>query len=185
MPFRQTSRQRRKSIADNLASTKTAAGDSYDTYVANKGAITDWIDSTQTATDELFARTDDNSKRYFRVLAKQAQSDEKADLDKQMKAWYRAVYEDAFRDFYEAVHEDAYSDLFDTYYDGVLADAFDSVSYSEASAEHSAFYRAYSDGTRDLYRSYSDAMSDEYCMYSDVSSAFYKKNYDLNDILGE
>lgn len=28
-----------KSIADNLASTKTAAGDSYDTYVANKGAI--------------------------------------------------------------------------------------------------------------------------------------------------
>ena len=60
-----------------------------------------------------------------------------------------------------------------------------SVSYSEASAEHSAFYRAYSDGTRDLYRSYSDAMSDEYRMYSDVSSAFYKKNYDLNDILGE
>ena len=81
-----------KSIADNLASTKTAAGDSYDTYVANKGAITDWIDSTQTATDELFARTDDNSKRYFHALAKQAQSDEKADLDKQMKAWYRAVY---------------------------------------------------------------------------------------------
>lgn len=172
-----------QTIANNLTAAKTAAGDSYESYVANKAAIANWYEATQQAADELFTRTEENSKQYFNALAEKGEDGGSRELNDGMKAWYRTVYEDAFKGFYQAVYEDDYKELYEAYYDGVLDAAYDSVNYSELSDEYSAFYRQYSDGLKDLYRSYSDAQSDNYRMYSDVSGEFYKGNYDLSKVL--
>ena len=172
-----------QAIANNLTAAKTASGDSYESYVANKVAIANWYEATQKAADELFARTEENSKQYFNALAAKGEDGGSRELNDGMKAWYRTVYEDAFKGFYQAVYEDDYKELYEAYYDGVLDAAYDSVNYSELSDEYSAFYRQYSDGLKDLYRSYSDAQSDNYRMYSDVSGEFYKGNYDLSKVL--
>ncbi len=172
-----------KTIADSLAATKTAAGNTYESYKGNKDSVANWYEATQKATDDLFARTEENSKRYFLALAEKGQAEDSRYLDDGMKAWYRTVYEDAFRGFYQEVYEDDFKELYETYYDGALKEAYGAVNYSELSDESSSFYRQYSDGMKNLYRSYSDAMSDNYRMYSDVSGEFYKKNYDLSNTL--
>ena len=174
-----------QAIADNLTAAKTAAGDTYESYTANKAAIANWYETTQKAADDLFARTEANSKQYFYALAAKGESADSRDLDDGMKAWYRTVYEDAFKSFYQAVYEDDFKELYEAYYDGVFDAAYDTVDYSELSDEYSAFYRQHSDSLKDLYRSYSDAQSDNYRMYSDVSGEFYKKNYDLSKVLSD
>lgn len=95
-----------QAIADNLAATKNALGDTYETYLANKTALSDWYETTQKAADDLFARTEANSKQYFNALAAQGETVDSRDINDGMKAWYRAVYEDAFKGFYQAVYED-------------------------------------------------------------------------------
>lgn len=174
-----------QAIADNLAATKNALGDTYETYLANKTALSDWYETTQKAADDLFARTEANSKQYFNALAAQGETVDSRDINDGMKAWYRAVYEDAFKGFYQAVYEDDFKELYEAYYDGVFDAAYGKVDYSELSDESSAFYRKHSDASKDLYRSYSDAQSDNYRMYSDVSGEFYKKNYDLSKVLAD
>lgn len=169
-------------IQASLDETKAKVGDTYEGYKQNKSAIDDWYEAAEKASDDLFVRTIENSRTYFRLLGKEAESMEYSEVSDAMQDFYRAVYEDAFSDYYRKVYEDCPSDLYETYYEGVIPDASGTVEYSDYSAELKDFYRNYSDAIKAFYRSYSDAMSDVYRDYSDASSAFYKKNFALEGV---
>ena len=171
-----------KSIEESLDETKSKVGNTYESYKANKSAIADWHKDAEDASNDLFDRTRENGRTYFKLLGQEASGMEWGDIKDALTDYYRAVYEDAMSDYYRAIYTDAPEDLYRTYYDGVLKDAYDSIEYSEYNDETTDFYRDYDDATTLLYRAYSDATSDIYRDYSDVYSAFYKENYSLDGI---
>lgn len=174
----------KEGILSEESKAKEAAGDSFDSYVAGKAAITDWYASTQDASGKLFERTNQNAVSYYKLVAAQGKSKDYSELKNEMTKFYRAVYEDEMTNFYRGIYQDAMSDMYDTYYAGVLQSSSGKVAYKTLSDECTEFYRAFSDAQSDLYRSYSDAQSDLYRDYSDVLSAFYNKEYDVDKTLG-
>ena len=170
-------------IVASLEDVKSKAGGSYADYAANKDMLTNWFADAQEKADGLYARTKENSKKYFTLLADQGSSLEYRDMDDAMKAYYRAVYDDAFKSMYRDVYTDAFKDVYRTFYEGVMKEAYDVLSYSEASDTQSDLYRAISDAQSDFYQAESDAQSDVYEMYSDVYSKLYNKEYDLSSVL--
>ena len=171
-------------ILDEESKAKEVAGDSFDSYVAGKSAITDWYDSTNSSAKELFDRTNENAVAYYKLVAAGSNGKDYSDLKKEMTDFYRAVYEDEMTGFYRDIYTDAMKDMYDTYYAGVLQSSSGKVAYKTLSDECTEFYRAYSDAQSDLYRTYSDAQSDLYRDYSDVLSAFYSGDYDVDKALG-
>lgn len=172
-------------IEAGLDDAKAKAGGSYADYTANRDALPSWIADTQSKTEALFARTNENAARYYTLLAKQAPSMEWRDVADGMQAFYRSVYDDALSGFYRSVYTDAYKSVYRTFYDSVMKDAYNAVPYSEASDAQSNMYREISDAQSDLYRTYSDAQSNIYRTYSDVYGELYDKNYDLTKVLGK
>lgn len=172
-------------IEAGLDDAKAKAGGSYADYTANRDALPSWIADTQSKTEALFARTNENAARYYTLLAKQAPSMEWRDVADGMQAFYRSVYDDALSGFYRSVYTDAYKSVYRTFYDSVMKDAYNAVPYSEASDAQSDMYREISDAQSDLYRTYSDAQSNIYRTYSDVYGELYDKNYDLTKVLGK
>lgn len=170
-------------IVASLEDVKSKAGGSYADYAANKDMLTNWFSDAQEKADGLYARTRENSKKYFTLLADQGSSLEYRDMDDAMKAYYRAVYDDAFKSMYRDVYTDAFKDVYRTFYEGVMKEAYDVLSYSEASDAQSDLYRAISDAQSDFYQAESDAQSGVYEMYSDVYSKLYNKEYDLSSVL--
>lgn len=162
---------------------KSKAGGSYADYSANKDLLANWFTNTQEKSSALFARTSDNAKKYYTLLAQQAPSMSSDDIDDAMKAFYRAVYDDAYKEMYRSAYTDAYKDVYRTFYSGVMKDAYDVKPYSEASDEQSDLYRTMSDAQSDFYQAMSDAQSDLYTMHSDVYGELYDKNYDLSKVL--
>lgn len=61
-------------IEAGLDDAKAKAGGSYADYTANRDALPSWIADTQSKTEALFARTNENAARYYTLLAKQAPS---------------------------------------------------------------------------------------------------------------
>lgn len=163
----------KEGILSEESKAKEAAGDSFDSYVAGKAAITDWYASTQDASEKLFERTNQNAVSYYKLVAAQGKSKDYGELKDEMTKFYRAVYEDEMTDFYRGIYQDAMSDIYDTYYSGVLQSSSGKVAYKTLSDECTEFYRAYSDAHSDMYRD-----------YSDVVSAFYNKEYDVDKTLG-
>lgn len=174
----------KEKILDEKAKAKSIAGDSYDSYVAGKTAITDWYDSTNSAAKELFDRTSKNAVAYYKSVAANANGKKYSDIKSEMTDFYRAVYEDEMKNFYRDIYTDAMKDVYDTYYSGVLQAASGTVAYKTLSDECTEFYRAYSDAQSVLYREYSDAQSVLYRDYSDVLSSFYNEEYDVDKALG-
>lgn len=170
--------------ASDLASTKEKVGSTYDSYVANKAAITDWYSQVEEDSKALFERTQKNAVEYYKLVASENGTKKNSELQDELKDFYQQVYEDAFKGWYRAVYEDGMKDLYSTYYDGVLKDAYNTVAYKELSQEYTDFYRDYSDAQSAMYRIYSDAMSVMYRDYQDVSSAFYSGEYDVSKTLG-
>ena len=174
----------KEKILDEESKAREVAGDSFDSYVASKSAITDWYDSTNSSAKELFDRTNENAVAYYKLVAAGSNGKDYSDLKKEMTDFYRAVYEDEMTGFYRDIYTDAMKDMYDTYYAGVLQSSSGKVAYKTLSDECTEFYRAYSDAQSDLYRTYSDAQSDLYRDYSDVLSAFYSGDYDVDKTLG-
>lgn len=171
-------------ILDEESKAKEAAGDSFDSYVAGKSAITDWYDSTNSSAKDLFDRTAENAVAYYKLVASNANGKNYSDLKDEMLDFYRAVYEDEMTGFYRDIYTDAMKDMYETYYSGVLQSSSGKVAYKTLSDECTEFYRAYSDAQSELYRAYSDAQSGLYRSYSDVLSAFYNGDYDVDEVLG-
>ena len=110
----------KEGILSEESKAKEAAGDSFDSYVAGKAAITDWYASTQDASEKLFERTNQNAVSYYKLVASQGKSKDYSELKNEMTKFYRAVYEDEMTDFYRGIYQDAMSDMYDAYYAGVL-----------------------------------------------------------------
>lgn len=174
----------KEGILGKEAEAKSTAGDSYESYIAGKDAITDWYASTKESSEQLMDRTEKNAVAYYKVVAAGANGKSYSDIKDEMMKFYRAIYEDEMKNIYRDIYQDAMKDMYDTYYGKVLPSASGKVEYKVLSDEYTEFYRAHSDAQSDQYRIYSDAQSDLYRDYSDVMSAFYNKDYDVDKTLG-
>ena len=70
----------KEGILSEESKAKEAAGDSFDSYVAGKAAITDWYASTQDASEKLFERTNQNAVNYYKLVASQGKSKDYSEL---------------------------------------------------------------------------------------------------------
>lgn len=115
----------KEGILSEESKAKEAAGDSFDSYVAGKAAITDWCASTQDASEKLFERTNQNAMSdmydtyYAGVLQSSSGKVAYKTLSDECTEFYRA-YSDAQSDLYRS-YSDAQSDLYRDYSDVLSA----------------------------------------------------------------
>lgn len=105
----------KEGILGKEAEAKSTAGDSYESYIAGKDAITDWYASTKESSEQLMDRTEKNAVAYYKVVAAGANGKSYSDIKDEMMKFYRAIYEDEMKNIYRDIYQDAMKDMYDTY----------------------------------------------------------------------
>ena len=156
-------------------------GDSFDSYSANKTAVTDFYAAAEARGNELYAALQACSIDYFKCIAANGLDDYDV-WDDAMGDFYDE-WDDTMGEYYDAWDE-AYGDVYDQC-DDLISDASDDLDYDEYSDVWSAMYDEYSDAWSNAYEAYSAAWSKTYGDYSAVWSGFYNDKTDVDSILAE
>ena len=172
-----------KYLTDELAATNTQIGSTYEEYVANKQLLSDWYALVQSESQLLFARTKENSIKYFKLIT--AESKEYDVLDDAMDEFYDEVYDGAMDEYYDNIYDDLMDDVYSIYYDGIVEEGYDEVPYEEWSEESTACYKEWSDNSSAVYKGWSESSSNIYKLWSAVISAFHQGEYDSEAVVKE
>lgn len=172
-----------KHLTDELGKTYTLVGDTFDSYVANKGALNDWYNLVNIESVELFDRTLEKARQYYKLAVNTVDLDSWKAIDKATDKLYDIVYDDAFDDYYDEIYDDAFDDLYDDYYDGIIDDAYDTVAYKVWLQARSDCYSTWLENHSTVYRTWLEYHSQFYREWLDIRSAFLKGNFDVDSIL--
>lgn len=167
-------------IKSKLAEAEGKLGTTYDSYVANKAALGEWLNFTNAESRRLYVKIGDNTVKYYQLLSQRAAADNHLDGEAIAEELYDDVYDGALDDYYDDIYDGLFADIYEKYYDGVLDDAPDSVSYSELSDIRSETYKMISDARSDFYSDLSDMRSDFYKLYSNVHGDLWNDKYDFS-----
>lgn len=170
-------------LLDEQAALLAQAGDSYDGYAANVDAVQAWYDLAVSESEALGARTIENARQYYRVLAATVDHEDYDALDDAMDDFYDLIYDDQFEAYYDTIYDDGFELMYDELYDGIIADAYDTMGYDEWYDAHSDAYDAWFDAKSDVYDAWFDAKSDIYDEWFDVNSDFYSGEFDVDATL--
>lgn len=173
-------------LTEKQTETFSAVGTTYADYQKNKGLIDTWMESVLSESDELFARTKENSVAYFKLIVANEDHVYSEFCDDALDKYYDTVYDKAMDTYYDALYDDAMDALYDQYYDGIISDVYDTVEYKEWSDANSECYKTWSDASSNVYKKWSKESSYVYGLWSAMSSALcYNKNYDVDAIVAE
>ena len=172
-------------LTAELEAVYTTVGDSYESYLANKQAITDWYALVQSESEELFERTIAKSEEYFKMVVSTIDNDDFDAINAALDVYYDSVYNGVIDDYYDAIYNGLFDDVYDKYYNGIIDDAYDTLDYNEWSNASTESYREWSDASSATYRIWSDASSETYRIWSNISSGFWRGNFDVDAILKE
>ena len=173
-------------LAGKLTETFAAVGTTYEDYQKNKGLVDDWITLVLSETDALFARTNENSIAYFKLIAANEDHKYSEFCDEALDEYYDTVYDKAMDEYYGTLYDKAMDDLYDEYYDGLIDGAYDNVEYEDWANTSSECYKQWSDASSAIYKKWSDESSYIYGLWSAVNSAFcWNDNFDVEAIVAE
>lgn len=173
-----------KSAVENINAKEAEAagklGETYESYVSNKQAITDWYAALEKETGIFYGKVSANVTKYFQMLAQQVQADPDMDWDAVTENFYDSVYDTDFDNFYDDIYDTAFDDVYDKYYDGALEYKPENVEYKDYYEERSECYKAWSNARSDFYKAWSNMRSNIYKLWSEVRSTLWKDKYDFN-----
>ena len=173
-------------LYDDQQSMFSEVGETYDSYIENKQLVQDWYDLTISETEELNARTQENSEAYFQAVIDSVDTSDSDAVDDAIDDFYDAIYDDAYGDYYDTVYDDLYDDAYDQYYDGIISDALDGAeNYGEVYDALSTEYKALSDGRSGVYEAIADGRSEIYEICSNARSAEYSDEFTMDEIFRE
>lgn len=167
-----------QSIADESENVFEKIGDTYECYVANKEAVTDFYENSLSVAEELYTDIEAISIDYFNCIASNGIEDY-SEWNDSMDEFYD-TWNDGMDEFYDT-WDDIYEDLYDEA-DELIEDG---ASYREYSDIWSEMYEEYSDAWSEMYEEYSDAWSSIYEDYTNVWSGFYNDNTNVQELLGK
>lgn len=170
-------------LKQELESTYSTVGDTYDSYVKNKQAIKDWYKLVKSETDNLYYDTLTKSIDYYKALAASEDREEYGAYNKAFDELYDAVDGECMDYIYDEVYSKLFDDLYDKYYKGVLDDSDVTDDYSAWLDEYSGFYSDWLDAYSGFYSDWLDAHSDFYSDWLNVKSGFFSKNYDIDSLI--
>lgn len=170
-------------LTAGLTKVDEEIGGTFEGYLANGQALTDWYGTVVGETEALFERTSENAMAYYRAVADTVDHGDSDALGDAMDELYDVVYEDACEDYYDDVYEDLLEEAYDAYYDGLIADAEDSVAYGTWFDARSDAYSDWFDVRSDVYSAYVDVRSDLYGDIIDVKSAFWQGVFDVDAVV--
>ena len=169
-----------------LDAVYATVGDTYEDYLANKQAITDWYALVQSESVSLFERTRAKSENYYRLVASSIDHKDSDAIDTALEAYSNAVYDGVFDDYCDAIYDGAFDDINEKYYDGIIASARDSANnFSDWLDVSSACFSEWLDANSGFFSLWLDASSDVFSTWLDMNSAFTWGNFDVDAILSE
>lgn len=173
-----------KSVVESINAKEAEAagklGETYESYVANKQAITDWYATVEKETSIFYGKLSVNVTKYFQLLSQQVQADPDMDWDAATEEFYDSVYDTALDNFYDDIYDTTFDNVYDKYYDGALEDKPDNVEYKSYYEERSECYKAWANSRSDFYKAWSNMRSNVYKLWSEVRSTLWKDKYDFN-----
>ena len=173
-------------LTSELDNVYEKVGNSYESYIDNKEAITEWYDLAQTESEKLYKITAEKSESYYKMITTSVEHDDYDAIEEELDNYYECVYEDLYDEMYESIYEDAFDELYDRYYDGILEEADDSIDYGEWLDVSSDCYSEWLDAHSEFYGEWLDSHSEIYSIWLDVESAFlYNEDFDVDSILKE
>jgi len=170
-------------ITNELKTVYSIVGDSYESYIESKAAITDWYASMQNNVTDLYERTINKTVEYYKTMVEKIDHGNSKEINAAMDTLYDTVYENAFGEIYDAIYTIAFDEIYDRYYSGVLNDAHSSVSFGDLLDQKSDFYGNLLNAKSDFYGSLLDAKSDMYSIMLDVKSSFWLGDFGIDSIL--
>lgn len=170
-------------ITDELEGVYDIIGDSYEGYVVNEQALTDWYALVQNEASGLYERTTNKSAEYYRLVASTMESKDSDLTDDAMDDYYDTVYDGLFDDFYDAICDGLFDNVYNKYYDGIIEAAYETVDFNEWLNVSNDCYSSWLEATSDFYSAWLNAGSGIYRNWLAVSSGFWSGNFDVDSIL--
>lgn len=168
-----------ETINAKLAEADGKLGSTYESYVANKQALTDWYATLESETAKFYGKLTANTVKYFQLLSQQGEADPDMDWDEATEEFYDSVYDTTLDNFYDDIYDTTLDDVYDKYYDGALDDKPDNVEYTTWSEQRTECYKAWTNERSDFYKAWSNMRSNVYKLWSEVRSTLWKDKYDF------
>lgn len=154
--------------------TLAAEIDTYEEYVDNAEAISDFYQTVIDETKSMCIMLYEYSAAYARmILDSDMSTDDKYDA---IDGINDCLYEDACDEINDEIYDGILEEMNDYFYEGILDDAQDDVDYSDwydvCSEEYSQWY----DTASEVYGLYYDAASEIYSLYYDLASELYGRD---------
>lgn len=170
-------------LKQGLEDTFSVVGDTYDSYVQNKQAISDWYDLVKTESDKLYYETFTKSIEYYKALAESSDRDEYEARNKALDELYDAVDGECMDHYYDEIDSGLFDELLDKYYNEVLDDSEVADDYGEWLDEKTGFYSDWLDAQSGFYSDWLSANSDFYADWLNVEIGFGSKNFDVDSLI--
>lgn len=154
-------------------------GNTYDSFDANYGNITDWYTLAKTEEEAFYRRLVEYTTTYYKLVAVKIETDE-------YDAWSTALSDgyDIWNEAMEGMYDNWNASMEEIYdvWDERVSKEYD-VDYSKAYEQWSNCYSDYSDTWSELYSLYLDNWSELYNDYLDVYQGFLTGNTDVDAMI--
>lgn len=171
-------------IENSYEELKNKLGNTYDSYVANESALTDWYATMLNTSKAAFESIDADSVNYYKSIPNTVDTSNRDAVEDAMDDFKDDIYEDVMDEFKDRIYDGVLDNLKDDYYDGVIEDGKDTVDWDEWYEVQSRFYDNWYKAQSNYYDLWYEAQSDIYSDWFDVNSEFWSGNFDVDGIIG-